>query len=115
MTDKKTQFTTIDGEEYETISVAYRDKLYTLRELSVKENRDIDKAATDKDGVFNGQLNLILSLATSIVSPTTSADDIEKWGGKKYLTLSRAYNKLNSLPEETPGKDSAPNSSGAQT
>lgn len=91
----------IDGETYETTSVDYRGAEYVLRELSVTENDDIETAATDKDGKFNGRLNLRLSLATSIVSPPTTADQIGKWGGKKYVLMSRAFNKLNTISDET--------------
>jgi hypothetical protein len=101
MADKKTgpKFVTIDGEDYETVDVMYHDKNYTLRELSVHENDEIDDASKNEDGTYNGRLNLRLALAKSIVDPPTGIDAIEKWGGKKYLTLSRAYNTINSLPE----------------
>lgn len=103
MADKKPvpTYITIDGEEYETVEVTVRDKTYTLRELSVKENDDIEDASTNPDKTFNGRLNLRLCLAKSIVSPPTTVDDMEKWSGKKYLILSRAFNRLNAVVDES--------------
>lgn len=112
---KKTNTVVIDGEEYETIDVASGGKTYTLRELSVKENDDIETASTDDKGVFNGRLNLRLCLAQSIVSPPTTVDSIEKWPGRRYLLLSRAFNKVNSLPADDAGKDSAASTSSEPT
>jgi hypothetical protein len=108
MTEKKAPepkktFVTIDGEEYETVEVPYGGKTYTIRELSVDENDDIETAATDKDNVLNGRLNLRMSLMKAIVSPPTGMDDIGKWGGRKYLVMSRAFNKINSLQEDAAG------------
>lgn len=108
MADKKAAATektyvTIDGEEYETSEVPYGNKLYTLRELSVKENDDIETASTDAQNVFNGKLNLRLCLVHSIVSPATTVEDIEKWPGRKYLVLSKAFNAINSLPVDSEG------------
>lgn len=91
---------TINGEDYETADVPYGDKVYTMRELSVKENRTIEKASMNEAKEFDGQMNLQLCIAQSIVSPPTTFDEIENWGGKKYLVLSRAFNKLNSLQDE---------------
>jgi hypothetical protein len=96
-------YVTIDGEEYETADVVYGDKVYTLRELSVDEQDEIEDSATDKEKVLNGRLNLRLSLQKAIVSPPTGVDDIGKWGGKKYLIMSRAFNKLNSLQPDAEG------------
>lgn len=112
---KAPTFVTIDGEDYETIEVASGGKTWVLRELSVKENDDIEDASTDEKGKFNGRLNLRMCLATSIVSPATTIDQIGKWPGKRYLALSRAFNQVNSLPPDEAGKDSAPDTSGAQT
>lgn len=101
MTAKTKGYVTIDGEEYETVEVPFRDKTYTLRELSVKENDEIEDASTNPDKTFNGRLNLRLCLSKSIMSPPTGIDDMEKWSGKKYLVLSRAFNKLNSVADES--------------
>jgi hypothetical protein len=104
---------TIDGEEYETLTVEYKGKKYVLRELNVDENDEIETASTDAKGTFNGKLNLRLCLVKSIVSPPTGMDDLGKWSGKKYLTMSRAFNKLNALQEDAEGNDSAlPSSAG---
>ena len=78
---------TINGEEYEAADVDYGGKTYTLRELSVKENDEIEDASTDKDGKFNGRLHLRLCLTHSIVSPATNSDDIEKWPAVSYTHL----------------------------
>ena len=101
---KEKTYIIIDGEEYETTTVEYGNTLYTLRELSVQENDDIEAASTDAGGTFNGKLNLRLCLSKSIVSPETDVDRIAKWPGKKYLTLSRAFNAINSLPEDAAGE-----------
>lgn len=103
MADKKASEPTyieIDGEQLETADVEFRGTTYTLRELTVGEGKKIDTACTKEDGTYDGTLSLTLSLAQSIVSPKTDADDFEKWGAKKYLIMSRAYNKLNSLQAE---------------
>ena len=102
-------YVTIDGEEYETTEVAAGSKTYVLRELSVKENDDIEDASQNPDKTFNGRLNLRLCLAASIVSPKTTVDDIGKWPGKCYLTLSRAFNRVNSLSEGAEGNASGQN------
>lgn len=107
MTEKKAKpktYITIDGEEYETTEVSYGSQTYTLRELSVEENDEIEEASTEADGKFNGKLNLRMCLAKSILSPETPIDKIAKWPGKKYLTLSRAFNAINSLPENAAGE-----------
>ena len=96
-------YVTIDGEEYETTEVTAGSKTYTLRELSVKENDDIEDASQNPDKTFNGRLNLRLCLSASIVSPKTTVDDIGKWPGKRYLILSRAFNSVNSLSEGAGG------------
>jgi len=108
MAEKKAdapKFVTVKGKQYEAIDITYRGTLYTIRELSVKESRDINKAATGEDGVLNGESNLIMSLVAAIVAPeNTTEDDIDDWGGKQYLTLSRAFNKVNSLVENPSGE-----------
>src|SRR5678816_1065161 len=104
---------TIDGEELETVTVDYKGKKFVLRELNVDESDEIEALATDKDGKFNGNLNLRLCLAKSITSPSVTMDELGKWSGKKYLTMSRAFNKLNALQEDAAGNDSAlPSSAG---
>ena len=45
----------------------------------------------------------VMSDRTAIVSPEMTESDIDDWGGKQYLTLSRAFNKVNSLAEDSEG------------
>ena len=107
MAEKKTEpeptYVTVNGEELETTDIEFRGQKYTLRELTVEENEEIDEGAKQKDGTYNGTLLLKLAIVKSIVAPSTTMDDLQKWGGKKYLVLSRAYNKLNSLPQDAQG------------
>ena len=111
----KPTYVTIDGEQYETTTVEWKGKKYVLRELNVDENDEIETTSTDEKGGFNGKLNLRLCLVKSIVSPPTGMDDLGKWSGKKYLVMSRAFNRLNALQEDELGNDSARPSSDGQT
>ena len=102
MADKKAPEPTyieIDGEQLETAEVEFRGTTYTMRELTVGENEEVDKGAKTPDGTYDGNLLMKLAITKSIISPPTDADDLQKWGGKKYLVISRLYNRLNSLPE----------------
>ena len=109
------KFVTIGDERFETAEVVSGGKTYTLRELSVQEQDDIEDATKNPDGSFNGRLNMRLALQKGIISPPITADDVQKWPSKRYVVLSRAFNKLNVVPEDESGKDSAPASSGALT
>lgn len=115
MTTKTTNTIEIDGEVYDTEPVVYKGTRYVLRELGVDEDDNLAEASTDKDGKFNGRLHLRMSLAAAIIEPKTSIDDIGKWPGKKYVALSRAFNRLNTIPEDSSGKDSASDTSGEPT
>jgi len=104
---KEPTYITIDGEEFETATVVDRNKTYVIREISVEENQTIEKAATGKDGKYDFHLSMVLSLAQGIVSPPTSPDDIGKWPGRRYVLVSRAFNRLNTV-----GPESDPNAQG---
>ena len=86
----------------DTTIVTYKNVEYTLRELTVDENDEIDDAGTGADGKTNQRLVSRLSLSKSIVDPVIGPDDIGKWGGKQYLTLLRAFNEVNALPVANP-------------
>ena len=87
-------------EDVDVFGVTYR-----LREITVPESDAAWDAAINPDKSFNSRLNQRLSLASSIVSPTTSMDDFEKWGVRKMMKLLDVYERLNSLPPaDTEGK-----------
>ena len=86
----------------DTKTVTYKGVEYTIRELTIDENDAIDDAGKDAKGATNDRLVSRLSLSKAIVDPMTSVDDIGKWGGKKYLTILRAFNEVNTLPVANP-------------
>jgi hypothetical protein len=100
----------VDGETYATETFDYEGTLWTLRELSVDEGDDIFEAAQEpldpkdpsKGTKTNNRLNTRFLLAKSIVEPATGADRVGKWGGRKYTTMLRAFNKLNSIDDANP-------------
>lgn len=100
----------VDGETYATETLDFGGTYFTLRELSVDEGDDIFEAAQEpidpkdlsKGTKTNNRLNTRLLLAKSITEPATSADQVGKWGGRKYTTMLRAFNKLNSIEEANP-------------
>jgi hypothetical protein len=106
-TPPKPTYVEIDGEEFETTTVVDRDKTYVVREISVGENHEIELASTDKDGKYDMHLSMVLSLAKAIVDPPTSPDAIEKWPGRRYVHVSRAFNRMNLA-----GAESVPNAQG---
>lgn len=102
MATKKAEPNTIeiDGETLETITVTHAGTDYVIRELTVKENDTIEDASRKADGTFDGRLNLRMCLAAALVSPQVSVDSMDKWGGKKYVVLSRGFNKVNTVADE---------------
>lgn len=101
---------TIDGERYATDTFEYDGTTYTLRELSVDEGDEIWDAAqspvdpSKPDGAmkFNSRFNSRALLARSLVEPTATVEQIGKWGGKKYVSLMRHFDRLNNVSEENP-------------
>jgi len=78
----------------------YEGTTYRLRQVTVDEGDDAyDAAYNEQTQRFNGRLNSRLNLATSIVSPPTSIDDMGKWAGAKLVTLLRAWDELNLLKD----------------
>lgn len=106
----------IDGQKLETTTVMDRGQEFVIRELTVEENDLNEDASVEKDPktdkeTFNARLHLRLSLATAIVSPKVDVDDIAKWPGRRYVIISRAYNRLNLVGSET--DPNAPRQSGS--
>jgi hypothetical protein len=71
---------------------------YRLREISVEESDVAFDASQNPDKTFNPRLNQRLQLASSIVTPPTTLDEIGKWGIRKLVAMLNAYDRLNSLP-----------------
>lgn len=80
--------------------VSYDGVTYRVRQNTVQEGDDAYDAAFDeKTNRFNNRFNSRMNLATSIVSPETSIDDMAAWSGVKLVTLLRAWDELNLLKE----------------
>lgn len=92
----------IDGEILGTDTFKIGDTIYTVRELTVDEGDAIAEAAKDDKGVVQDRLNTRMLLAKAIIEPPTVVDQVGKWGGRKFVTIMRAFNTLNSLPVENP-------------
>jgi hypothetical protein len=92
----------IDGERYGTIAFDFEGVRHTVRELSVDEGDDASEASVQPDKSFNGRLNTRMLLAKALVEPPTSIEQVGKFGNRKYLTILRHFNTLNSLPVENP-------------
>lgn len=125
---------TIDGEPYATDTFEFEGTRYTIRELSVDEGDDIFDAALEPadpknpggEKRLNNRLNTRMLLHAALVEPATALETIGKWGGRKYTTVLRHFNTLNSIPEKDPtlpagsagptspsGGESSPEPSGA--
>ncbi len=100
----------IDGERLATDTFEFDGETYTLRELSTDEGDEIYDASQEpidvKDAAKGTKTNFRtqtrMLLARSITEPSTSPDRIGKWGGRKYTTVLRHFNLLNSISEENP-------------
>lgn len=92
----------IGDETYATDTFEYGGERYTMRELSVDEGDACWDAAQNPDKTVNNRLNSRMLLSTALVEPTATVDQVGKWGGKKYVTLMRHFDKLNTVPEENP-------------
>lgn len=100
MTTRRTRvngYLEIDGERYATETVEFEGELFTVRELSADEGDDIGEAATGPDGKFNARLNTRLLLSRSLVDPQKTVEQVGKFGGRKYLTILQAFNRMNNL------------------
>lgn len=99
--------TTEDGLRWE--ETEYAGTTYRLREVTVEEMDTAFDAALNPDKTYNGRLQSRVALCSSIITPTTTIDDIGKWPNAKLIALLRAYDKLNVLPPASAeGEDSAP-------
>jgi len=73
---------------------------YRMRQLMVDESdSNWDAAFDDKTNKLNGRLHSRLSLSVSIVTPSTSIDDMGKWPTTKLVALLGAWDELNVLPD----------------
>lgn len=93
---------TVLDEDYDHEVVTVKSVAYTVRELSVDENDEIFEASKGPGGIVNDRLNTRLLLAKAIVEPPTTIEDIGRWGGKKYVQILQAFNRMNSLPVANP-------------
>lgn len=80
-------------EDVDVFGTAYR-----LREITVPESDAAFDASLNPDKTFNSRLNQRLALCSSIVSPATNMDEIERWGVRKLMRLLEVFDRLNSLP-----------------
>lgn len=100
----------IEGERYTTDTFEYDGTRYTMRELSVDEGDDIWDSAQEPADIknpsagtkLNNRLNSRLLLSKSLVEPSANVDAVGKWGGRKYVTLMRHFDALNTVPVENP-------------
>lgn len=92
----------IDGEKLATETFEFEGERFTVRELTIDEGDDILDAATDDKGKVNGRLNTRMLLAKALTDPVKTVEQVGKFGGRKYLTILRSFNKLNSLPIANP-------------
>lgn len=92
----------IDDETYLTDTFEFDGTTFTMRELSVDEGDDIWEAAQNPDKTTNNRLNTRMLLAKSVIEPVVTVDQVGKWGGRKYTTMLRHFNRLNSIDEANP-------------
>src|SRR5690348_9515720 len=92
----------IDGERYGTFVFEFDGERHTVRELSVDQFDEANEAATGPEGKFNGSLQTRILLSKALVEPTKTPDQVGKFGNRKYLTVLRHFNDLNSLPPANP-------------
>lgn len=87
-----------DGRPFSDIFLA-EGKVYRLTRIFVSESDAAwDAAQGPEDGKFNWRLNNRLQLASSIVQPTTTIDDMDKLTAVELSALLRAFDDLNNLP-----------------
>lgn len=93
---------TIDGDEFETLTVEVGSKRFTVRELTVEEGDQALVGARQPDNSINETLNTRMLLSMALVEPATTVDRIGKLKGREYVAVLRAFNDLNSLPVGNP-------------
>lgn len=92
----------IDGETLHTSTVDIDGVLHTIRELTIDEGDAIGEQSTQPDKSINFRLQNRLTLAKALVTPVVSADQVGKWGARRYAIILREFNNLNSIPESNP-------------
>lgn len=100
----------VDGETYATSTSEHAGETITVRELSVDEGDEAWDAAQEpinpKDPAagmrVNVRANTRFLLAKGMVEPATTADQVGKWGQRKYTAVLREFNRLNSIEEANP-------------
>lgn len=90
----------IDGETYATSTIDVQGVRHTVRELSVDEGAEVLEMARQPGGEINETINIRGLLAKAITEPHYTIERVGKFGSRKYLTVLRAFNVLNSLPDE---------------
>lgn len=92
----------IDGEKLATNTFELDGEKFTVRELLQDENDDIWDASLGADGKVNTRLNTRMALSKGLVTPAKSADEIGKFGTRKYGLILREFNRLNTIPAANP-------------
>jgi len=98
MTTKAKPTTGIDDNGLAWEDVEVLGKTYRVREISVEESDAAFDASQNPDKTFNPRLNQRLQLASAIMDPPTTLDEISKWGIRKLVAMLNAFDGLNSLP-----------------
>jgi hypothetical protein len=100
---------TIDDERLATETFEFDGDIFTMRELTTHESDEAWDAALepvpggDKGATrVNSRVNTRLLLTTSMIDPVVTVDRVDKWGGRKYGTILRVFNRLNSIDGENP-------------
>jgi hypothetical protein len=71
--------------------------VYRFREVSVPESDAAYDASQNPDGTFNSRLNQRMELVSSIVSPTVTLDDIDRWSVRKLRAMIWVADRINTL------------------
>ena len=99
----------IDDERLATDTFEFDGDIYVMRELTDDEGNEAWDAAQEPDPAgekgatrVNGRLNTRFLIAKAMIQPTVTVDRIGKWGGRKYGTVLRHFNALNSIDSANP-------------
>lgn len=92
----KAKGTDENGLRWEDVTVLGTD--YRIREITVDESDAAFDASQNPDKTYNPRLNQRLELASSIVTPAVTLDEVGKWSKVKLQSLLYVHIRLNSLP-----------------
>lgn len=87
---------TADGLRWERVRIF--GTVYQVREITVDEEDTAQDAADNGDDTWNTRLQSRLQLASAIMDPPTTVDEIATWPGLKRRMLNVVFARLNSLP-----------------